>query len=303
MPERERPARHPHLYCENRMTPIPIIRAAVAFVGIAILCACNSSSDSSTLVVETFRNPPEVRSANGELRIVLNVATGPVQIAGQTVTTTVYNGMYIPPLLRLRPGDTLFLDIDNRSSEPTNWTPHGLNVSPRINSDGTVGDNVFVSIDPANRLSYRIAIPGTHNPGLYWYHTHLHILAQRQVMGGLSGGLIIDGILDPLPQLQGLIERVMLLKDIQVTPQGTVPDDVARARRAFEWSTGRSIRRSRFGRAKHSFSASPTLAPMCITGCFWMGMCSIRSHATATAPRRSRLVKRYCSLRRHALRC
>ena len=209
------------------MTLIPIIRAAVAFVGIAILCACNSSSDSSTLVVETFRNPPEVRSANGELRIVLNVATGPVQVAGQTVTTTVYNGMYIPPLLRLRPGDTLFLDIDNRSSEPTNLHLHGLNVSPRINSDGTVGDNVFVSIDPANRLSYRIAIPGTHNPGLYWYHTHLHMLAQRQVMGGLSGGLIIDGILDPLPQLQGLVERVMLLKDIQVTPQGTVPDDIS----------------------------------------------------------------------------
>ena len=203
------------------------IRAAFAFVGIAILCACNSSDDSPTLVVETFRNPPEMRSANGELRIALNVATGPVQIAGQTVTTTVYNGMYIPPLLRLRPGDTLFLDIDNRSSDPTNLHLHGLNVSPRINADGTVGDNVFVSIDPANRLSYRIAIPGTHNPGLYWYHTHLHLLAQRQVMGGLSGGLIIDGILDPLPQLQGLVERVLLLKDIQITPQGTVPDDIS----------------------------------------------------------------------------
>ena len=203
------------------------IRAAFAFAGMAILCACNSSDDSPTLVAATFRNPPEVRSANGELRIALNVATAPVQIAGQTVTTTVYNGMYIPPLLRLRPGDTLFLDIDNRSSEPTNLHLHVLNVSPRINSDGTVGDNVFVSIDPANRLSYRIAIPGTHNPGLYWYHTPRHRLAQRQVMGGLTGGLLIDGILAPLPQLQGLGERVLLLKDIHITPQGTVPDDIS----------------------------------------------------------------------------
>jgi len=204
------------------------IRTGVALLAVAMLSACDSSNDSGPpLVAETFRNPPEVRSAGGELRTLLNVATGPVQVGGQTVTTTVYNGMYIPPVLRLRPGDTLFLDIDNRSSDPTNLHLHGLNVSPRINSDATVGDNIFVSVDPANRLSYRIAIPSTHNPGLYWYHTHLHMLAQRQVMGGLSGGLIIDGILDPLPQLQGLVERVMLLKDIQVTAQGTVPDDIS----------------------------------------------------------------------------
>ena len=204
------------------------IRCGLTLAIAAFLGACNSGDDSAPpMVAETFRNPPELRSANGELRTVLNVATGPVTVGGQPVTTTVYNGMYIPPVLRLRPGDTLFLDIDNRSSDPTNLHLHGLNVSPRINADATVGDNVFVSVDPANRLSYRIAIPSTHNPGLYWYHTHLHMLAQRQVMGGLSGGLIIDGILDPLPQLQGLIERVMLLKDIQVTPQGTVPDDIS----------------------------------------------------------------------------
>lgn len=204
------------------------IRVGVALASIAMLCTCNSGGDSTApLVAETFSNPPEIRSANGELRTVLNVATGPVVVGGRTVNTTVYNGMYIPPVLRLRPRDTLFLDVDNRSANPTNLHLHGLNVSPRINADATVGDNIFVSVDPANRLSYRIAIPGTHNPGLYWYHTHQHTLAQRQVMGGLSGGLIIDGILDPLPQLQGLVERVMLLKDIQITPQGTVPDDIS----------------------------------------------------------------------------
>lgn len=202
--------------------------AVATVIAAAVFSACNSGTDSTQpLVAETFRNPSEVRSAGGELRTSLTVATGPVQVGGQTVTTTVYNGMYTPPVLRLRPGDTLFLDINNTSTDPTNLHLHGLNVSPRINSDATVGDNVFVSIDPANRLSYRVPIPGTHNPGLYWYHTHLHTLAQRQVMGGMSGGLIIDGILDPLPQLQGLVERVLLLKDIQVTPQGTVPDDIS----------------------------------------------------------------------------
>jgi FtsP/CotA-like multicopper oxidase with cupredoxin domain len=45
-------------------------------------------------------------------------------------------------------------------------------------------------------------------------------------MGGLSGGLVIEGVLDPFRELAGVRERILLLKDIQITPQGTVPDDI-----------------------------------------------------------------------------
>jgi FtsP/CotA-like multicopper oxidase with cupredoxin domain len=75
-------------------------------------------------------------------------------------------------------------------------------------------------------VNYKIQIPPFHQPGLYWYHAHLHTLAERQVMGGLSGGLIVEGILDPFPALKGIPERVMLLKDVQITAQGTLPDDI-----------------------------------------------------------------------------
>jgi suppressor of ftsI len=190
------------------------------------LAAC-SDSTSDTFVQETFRNPPELRSLNGELRTSFIVANATFQVAGQTVTSSVYNGSYIPPVLRLRPGDTLYLDLENRTSDSTNLHYHGLNVSPRINADATVSDNVFVLVEPGARLNYQLAIPGNHNPGMYWYHTHRHELAQRQVMSGLSGGLVIDGILDLFPQLAGITERIMLLKDIQITPQGTVPTDIS----------------------------------------------------------------------------
>ena len=189
-----------------------------------LLSGCNSGGDGP--VVETFSNPPELKSANGELRTIFTVGTSTFQVDGRTVTSAVYNGAYIPPVLRLRPGDTLFLDLDNRITEQTNLHYHGLNVSPRINADGTVSDNIFVMVDPGARLNYRVAIPANHNPGLYWYHTHRHELAERQVMGGLSGGIVIDGVLDPFPQLQGITERIMLLKDIQITPQGTIPDNI-----------------------------------------------------------------------------
>lgn len=184
------------------------------------LAGCNDDDD------ETFRPPDEINSANGELRTTFTVSDTRVQVAGDTVLTTVYNDSYMPPLLRVRPGDTIFLNLINRSADPTNEHYHGLNVSPRINADATVSDNVLIRAEPGTQVNYKIAIPANHNPGLYWYHAHLHGIAEKQIMGGLSGGLIVEGVLDPFPELSGIRERVMLLKDIQITPDGTLPDDI-----------------------------------------------------------------------------
>ena len=100
-----------------------------------MLAGCGSDNGGDPIVVETFRNPPELKSANGELRTVFTVGTSTFQVDGRTVTSSVYNNAYIPQVLRLRPGDTLFLDLDNRITEQTNLHYHGLNVSPRINAD------------------------------------------------------------------------------------------------------------------------------------------------------------------------
>src|SRR5690606_17310470 len=109
---------------------------------------------------------------------------------------------------------------------PTNEHTHGLNVSPRINPDATVSDNVLIRVEPGTQVNYKISIPADHNPGLYWYHSHLHGISEAQVMGGLSGGLIVDGVLDPFPELEGIRERVLLLKDIQITRDGFLPDEI-----------------------------------------------------------------------------
>jgi suppressor of ftsI len=203
-----------------------VIRKASAPMLLALGIAACGGSDDGGQEAETFRNPPELRSENGLLQTRLEIASATLEIAGQRVTTTVYNGLYMPPVLRLRPGDTLKLELDNRSNEPSNEHYHGLNVAPGINSDATVSDDIFVHVDPGRQLDYRIAIPPTHPSGLYWYHSHQHGSSERQVMLGLSGGLVIDGLLDPLPQLQGVRERIMLLKDIQITKEGTLPDDI-----------------------------------------------------------------------------
>ena len=205
------------------------LQDACLCVAALLLAGCGGSGGGGTetpLVKETFRNPREITSRNGILSTTLEVSTRRTEVDGQAVTTTIYNGEYMPPVLRLKPGDTLALRLVNNAAVATNQHYHGLNVSPRINPDATVSDNVFVHTEPGKTTDYRVTIPAAHHPGLYWYHSHQHGSSEQQVMGGLSGGLVIEGLLEPLPEYEGIKERIVLLKDIQIGPDGKVPSDI-----------------------------------------------------------------------------
>ena len=79
-------------------------------------------------------NPPEIASENGVLSGTLTVAPGDVVVRGKHVQTTLYNGQYMPPILRVQPGDAIRLRLANASSESTNIHYHGFTVTPRQNA-------------------------------------------------------------------------------------------------------------------------------------------------------------------------
>ena len=165
-----------------------------------------SSKTAANEFSETFQIPPEIRSKDGVLETSISVEQKEITVGDQKVIARVYNGLYTPPLLRLSPGDTLKLHFTNNIKEETNIHYHGLGVSPLKNSD-----NVFIHIKPGETFDYEIKLPKDHPPGLYWYHPHAHGKAEEQVASGMSGGLIVEGLLDPLPkEFQGI-------KDIKTT--------------------------------------------------------------------------------------
>ncbi len=190
------------------MKTTTVLLVATAITGCSSVPADEPDRQAAT---ETFREPPVVASRAGVLRVSLKPASSMVSVGGQRAMLVAYNGLYIPPTLRVHPGDTIRLRLTNALAEPTNLHTHGLTVSPRGNSD-----NVSLIVAPGQTQHYEIRLPTDHPSGLYWYHPHPHGFSDEQTRNGMSGALIVEGLLDPFPTLRHLPERLLLLKDLQV---------------------------------------------------------------------------------------
>ncbi|MDA0219380.1 MAG: multicopper oxidase family protein [Proteobacteria bacterium] len=189
----------------------------IAGVLLVVLCSIVGNHAVARADGEPFQNPPEVRSAGGLLEVTLVAEETDYTLGDRAARTAIYNGIYAGPTLRVKPGDTMRITLVNKLDQPTNIHFHGMTVSPLYN-----GDNVRLYIYPGETFVYEIAIPEDHPPGLFWYHSHLHGISQYQVMAGLSGALIVEGMLDPFPELAGIRERNIVLKNLKLDSDGEI---------------------------------------------------------------------------------
>jgi FtsP/CotA-like multicopper oxidase with cupredoxin domain len=168
--------------------------------------------------------PPQVRAKNHVVSLTLRA----VNENGRDAFA--FNGGTIAPVIRASPGDVLKItyinDLPAKSSETcavnpcmnmTNLHFHGLTVSPNPPQDDVLGMLAM----PGQVLHYTVEIPRNHPPGLFWYHTHPHGESDRQVLDGMSGAIVIEGMERYAPQVGRLRERVMVVRgrDIEHDPK------------------------------------------------------------------------------------
>lgn len=165
--------------------------------------------------VRSLTEPVAFLSQNGRLDVTLEAKRTRVRLGTTEIDGATYDGVYGGPVLRVRPGDTLHLHLINSLSKPTNIHFHGLNVSPQGH-----GDNSMHMVAAGDSWDYEIAIPKNHPPGVYWFHTHAHEAAERQLMGGLSGTLVVEGFQDAIPVTHPLKERLLALKEFSPDRNG-----------------------------------------------------------------------------------
>ena len=178
---------------------------------VVLLTACLAGLVSCALFeTRVARNADltEVRSEGGVLTTTLTAAPTKISLGGISLDGKTYNGLYTGPVLRVHPGDVMRIKLVNHLDENTNLHFHGLQTTPKGNSD-----NVHIVVGAGQSFDYEVPIPAFQPPGLYWYHAHIHHLAEEQVNGGLSGALIVEGIDGAILQLKGVPERLMVLKD------------------------------------------------------------------------------------------
>ncbi len=193
--------------------------AAIILLGLPFVAPAPTMARGLTSVSENrsepLRPPLEYRSANGVLAVTIVAAETRVRLGDRTIDGSTFNGSYAGPILRLKPGDILKMHFINNLPQVTNVHFHGLEVSPQGH-----GDNSMYMIGPGKTWDYVIPIPKDHPPGVYWFHTHGHDFAEHQVMGGLSGTLVIEGFQDEVPATKPLVERMFALKEFSPSSSG-----------------------------------------------------------------------------------
>lgn len=187
---------------------------AVVTLAVAGLIACSDSGGDK----DPFVEPRTIASKDGVLETTLTVSLEATEVGGTPVEARLYDGEFMPPTLSVQPGDLIRLKLDNRIDELTNLHYHGMNVSPLGN-----GDNVFLHVVPGETFQYEVQLPETHPEGMFYYHPHIYGTTEFQIGNGMSGGIVVRGILDGLGDLSSVKQRQIYLKDIQIV-DGEVPD-------------------------------------------------------------------------------
>src|SRR5258708_4396009 len=159
--------------------------------------------------------PPQVQAKNHVVSFTLHA----VNESGRDAFA--FEGVTDAPIIRASPGDVLKITYINnlpaKSPETcavnpcmdmTNLHFHGLAISPNSPQDDVIG----MMASPGQTLHYVVKIPRDHPPGLFWYHTHPHGESHRQVLDGMSGAIVIEGMERYVTEVAELPERVLVVR-------------------------------------------------------------------------------------------
>jgi FtsP/CotA-like multicopper oxidase with cupredoxin domain len=188
-------------------------------------------------------NPPDLFSRKGVLIVNFSYQTT-TDDAGRTLFCFMTPDGLENPTLHVHPGDHLIINVTNntpatpvemRINPPKcgvaamtfsslNIHFHGTNTSPSCHQD----EVIHALVNSGQTFRYDVHFPWNEPPGLYWYHPHVHGLAEAAVQGGGTGAIVVDGLESLQRAVRGLPQQVLVIRDQNVagnpTPGG--PDNV-----------------------------------------------------------------------------
>jgi FtsP/CotA-like multicopper oxidase with cupredoxin domain len=169
--------------------------------------------------------PPVVRSVNGVAKLSLAVTW---RIEARLPQFDFNGESTNAPTIQVNPGDNIVLDVTDElplgggEKFDINIHFHGIGTSPRAPADDVLG----MLARPGQTLHYVVHIPENQEPGLYWYHPHVHGHTNYQVgEAGMSGAIIVNGLERHIPGLGKMKARVIIVRDNVLSSANEVQQD------------------------------------------------------------------------------
>lgn len=184
-----------------------------ALSGVSILSGC------AALVDRTAMSSTSAAKEIGDgAHFSLRIAPVKLEISpNQTIQTIGYNGSVPGPLLRVKEGQRVTVDVRNDSDVPELVHWHGLYVAPEV--DGAMEEGTpMVSVGGSRQYSF-VARPS----GTRWYHTHAFAGKdlRRSLYSGQFGFFYIERKNDP-----GSYDKEVFLAAHQWNPEFVSMQDI-----------------------------------------------------------------------------
>ncbi len=113
----------------------------------------------------------------------LRIAPVVKQLAGAKVRMLAYNGSIPGPILKVKEGSEIVVNIENQDDHATTVHWHGLRLNNRY--DGTHETQPLIEVGES--FTVRCQFP---DPGVYWYHPHVREDYGQEM--GLYGNIVVE---------------------------------------------------------------------------------------------------------------
>jgi len=158
--------------------------------------------------------PLQASAAAETLTLTAEAVTRQLLPKGEGTTAMLgFNGSMPGPELRLKRGEQISIDVENRLEEGTAVHWHGIRLENRMDGVPVLTQDL---INPGDSKTYSFAPP---DAGTYWYHSHY--ISQEQVARGMMGPLIVED--DMPPDVDHDI--TVVLSDWIINEDGSLSDD------------------------------------------------------------------------------